>query len=121
MKSKIELVKINQFVASSSKGKFVLISPSLDDLINKAEKSWAESWSSPNSESSSSTITPSKFLGLTPEPSNYIPKLLKTMIFSKEKGKIQFIEETFNSKKRFGCTNGRKISRLSCRSFFYLW
>jgi len=58
----IELVDSTQPVAADSiidKGKGVLTSPSLESLNNNATNSWAEGSSSPKSDSSSSTITPS--------------------------------------------------------------
>ena len=62
--SEIEILDNNQPITSTSKidkGKGVLTSPSLEDLNNQASESWGEGSSSPSSESSSSTITPSNF------------------------------------------------------------
>jgi hypothetical protein len=59
--SEIEL--LDNIQASSSKidkGKGVLTSPSLENLNNQAQESWGSRSNSPSSESSSSTITPSK-------------------------------------------------------------
>lgn len=100
--SEIELLDNNQPIASSSnldKGKGVLTSPSLEDLNNQASESWGEGSSSPKSESSSSTITPSKIDEITAliEPIDQVTKTWKLMFSSDVLNKIKIIEKSLES------------------------
>ena len=95
--SEIELLDNSQPIASTSKldkGKGILTSPSLEDLNNQASESWAEGSSSPKSESSSSTITPSKFAESSSINAVALEHLSKNwnLIFSSDvRGKIKII------------------------------
>ena len=99
----IELIDNTQTIASSSKGKSVLTSPSLEDLNQRAEDSWCES-SSPKSEDSSSTITPANFI-----ESNVIENLWKLLLPNEDKIKINFIEKTFDSTNELDKITGNKL------------
>ena len=99
----IELIDNTQTIASSSKGKSVLTSPSLEDLNQRAEDSWCES-SSPKSEDSSSTITPANFI-----ESNVIENLWKLLLPDEDKIKINFIEKTFDSTNELDKITGNKL------------
>lgn len=84
-------VKDIELIDIKGKGKSVLTSPSLEDLNQKAADSWGES-SSPQSDSSSSTITPNNFI-----QSNVIQKLWKLSLNIQDIKNINFIENTFSS------------------------
>lgn len=107
--SDIELHDKTQPIASSSnidKGKGILTSPSFENLNETVKESWAESSGSrsPDSASSSSTITQEKFtdsIQTSDEPFiNVIAKTWKSFFSPKANEKIKLIESIFNQNNR---------------------
>ena len=103
-KSEIEIIDNTQPSSSKlDKGKGVLTSPSLENLNNQAEERWSEGSSSPKSDTSSTTITPSKILESTIvstssiEGVDYISRNWNLMFSTNVRDKIRIIENGINS------------------------
>lgn len=92
--SEIEILDNSQPIASTSKLAKVK-GASLEDLNNQA----SESWAAPKSDSSSSTITPSKIDEITTliEPIEQVTKTWNLMFSSNVLNKIKIIEKTLES------------------------
>ena len=108
---------------SSSKGKTVLTSPSLENLNEQAESSWNSGVSSPGSDDSSTTVTPASFsesnisssssssnINTISTVSNFIKNNWRNRLNEETNDKINFIENCFNSENKLNLENGLKLS-----------
>jgi hypothetical protein len=109
-KGKLEYIETVDFedIELENKGKSILTSPSLESLNNRASDAWSES-RSPQSDSSSSTITPENYKNESFEQIQVISKIWRGLIPEESKISVSYIESVFSSKEELTLETSNKL------------